>query len=242
MGIRVDNLTKQFPKVLAVDHISFECKEGEVFGLLGPNGAGKTTTIRMILGILEPSEGKIYIDGKSINLDSIEARMKIGAVLEENGIYERLTAEENVSIFAEYYGLPKNRVKERLDELFSLLEMNEFRKKLGKELSRGMRQKVAVARALISDPEILILDEPTEGLDVPTRRTIIDLIKKERNRGKCILYSTHVMSEAEEICDRIGIIYQGRLHFVGSLQEFKESTKANTLEEAFLRVVRAPLL
>lgn len=242
MGIRVENLTKRFPKVLAVDNLSFECREGEVFGLLGPNGAGKTTTIRMILGILEPTDGRVFIDGNQIDRDSVETRMRIGAVLEENGVYDRLTAEENVLIFAEYHGIPKIKANKKLEDLFTLLEMNEFRKRLGKEFSRGMRQKVAVARALISDPSILILDEPTEGLDVPTRRAILDMIKKERDSGKCILYSTHVMSEAEEVCDRIGIIYQGKLHYIGPLEELKKSTNAQTLEEAFLRVVKESFL
>lgn len=238
MGIRVVGLTKAFPNVIAVNGVSFECKGGEIFGLLGPNGAGKTTTIRLILDILEPSSGEIYVNGTDISKDPVSSRSKIGAVLEDNGVYERLTAEENVLVFAEYFGVPEDELRTRVEEIFSLLEIGSFRKRLGKELSKGMSQKVQVARALISDPPILILDEPTEGLDVPTRRAIIELMKRERKRGKCILYSTHVMSEAEEVCDRVGIIFQGRLHFVGKLEELKKRTESTNLEEAFMRVVK----
>ncbi len=237
IGIKVGELTKRFPKVTAVDHISFECFKGEVFGLLGPNGAGKTTTIRMILGILEPTSGSVYINGIPIRENPVKVRLEVGAVLEETGVYDRLTGRENVLIFADYYGMKRNVVEKRLEEISKFLDMEDFLDRYGKEFSKGMRQKVALARALVSDPSILVLDEPTEGLDVPTRRAIIEMVKKEKERGKCILYSTHVMSEAEEVCDRLGVIFEGRLHFVGSMETLKSETRSEKLEEAFLKVI-----
>jgi sodium transport system ATP-binding protein len=237
LGIRVVDLVKDFGKVRALDGISFSCEEGEVFGLLGPNGAGKTTTIRLILGILSPTSGEVFIDGKRIWDDPFGMRKRVGALLEENGIYDRLTARENIELFAKFYGLSKEDTERKIEELSELLDMSNFLDRQGKEFSKGMRQKVALARALVSDPHILILDEPTEGLDVPTRRTILDLIKREKEKGRCILYSTHVMSEAQEVCDRLGILYEGRLHFVGTIGDILKNTDSSSLEEAFLKVV-----
>ncbi len=236
--IKVHNLTKRFPGILALDQVSFDCNPGEVFGLLGPNGAGKTTTIRLILSILSPDDGTIEVNGIEVSREPEKAREKIGAVLEENGVYDRLTARENVALFGRLSGLGGLRLEERMQELFSLLEMGEFAHKRGGGLSKGMAQKVAVARALIADPPILLLDEPTSGLDVLTRRTILELVKEERQRGKCILYSTHVMSEAEQVCDRIGIIHKGRIKAMGSLEELQSKTERENLEEVFVELLR----
>jgi sodium transport system ATP-binding protein len=236
--IQVTDLTKQFPKVLALDHVSFETKTGEVFGLLGPNGAGKTTTIRLILSILKPTAGKIFIDGVDVTKDPERVRSKIGAVLEDNGVYDRLTARENVEFFGKLNGMASARLKERIDELFRLFEMEEFANRRAGTFSKGMKQKVAVARALVADPPILILDEPTAGLDVITKRSIIDFVKKEKARGKCILYSTHIMSEAEEICDRVGIIHHGRLRAVGTIPTLKSKVHRDKLEDVFMTLVQ----
>ncbi len=236
--IKVTDLTKQFPKVLAVDHISFEAKNGEVFGLLGPNGAGKTTTIRLILSIIKPTYGSIEIDGVDASKNSEAARAKIGAVLEDNGVYDRLSAWENVALFGELNGMTPDRLKPRIEELFKLLEMGEFAHRRAGNFSKGMKQKVAVARALVADPPILLLDEPTAGLDVITKRSILDFVKQEKARGKCILYSTHIMSEAEEICDRVAIIHHGQLRAVGTIPTLKSKVHRDKLEDVFMTLVQ----
>jgi len=236
--IKVTDLTKQFPKVLAVDHISFEAKNGEVFGLLGPNGAGKTSTIRLILSIIKPTQGSIEIDGIDMSKNSEAARAKIGAVLEDNGVYDRLSAWENVALFGELNGMARERLNPRIEELFKLLEMEEFASRRAGTFSKGMKQKVAVARALVADPPILLLDEPTAGLDVITKRSIVDFVKQEKARGKCILYSTHIMSEAEEICDRVAIIHHGRLRAVGTIPTLKSKVHRDKLEDVFMTLVQ----
>jgi sodium transport system ATP-binding protein len=235
--IRVENLTKQFPKVLALDHVSFEARPGEVFGLLGPNGAGKTTTIRLILSILKPTEGQIWVDGISVALSPDQARARIGAVLEGTGIYDRLTARENLLLFGGLYRVKPKLLNSRIEALFELLEMAEFADRRAETLSKGMRQKIAVARALLVDPPILVLDEPTAGLDVLTRRTILKLVRDFRARGKCILYSTHIMSEAENICDRVSILHQGRIRATGTLPELRKLTGDYGLEAVFVKLV-----
>ncbi len=236
--IKVEELAKTFPGVKAVDGVSFETRPGEVFGLLGPNGAGKTTTIRLILSILKPDSGRIFVDGIDAVANGKEARKKIGAVLEDNGIYDRLTGYENVSIFGELHGVRGSELKRRIDEIFETLELTEAARRKAGTFSKGMKQKIAVARALVADPPILILDEPTSGLDVLTKRTILDLMKKEKAKGKSILYSTHIMSEAEEICDRIAIIHKGRIRAIGTLEELRRTTGKEKLEEIFITIVK----
>ncbi len=235
--IRVEGLTKRFSTVVALDHIDFVCSQGEVFALLGPNGAGKTTTIRLILAILSPTEGKITVNGIDVGKDPESVHRQIGAVLEENGLYDRLTAWENVFFFGELYGMEKNRLRQKIEELFALLGIEEFAYRRAGGLSKGMKQKVAVARALVADPPVLLLDEPTAGLDVLTQKTILRLIKRERDRGKCILYSTHIMSEAEQVSDRIAIIHQGRIRAMGTPEELRQKTGKVGLEEIFIEVV-----
>ena len=239
--IRAEGLTKRFPTVVAVDHIDFVCRQGEVFALLGPNGAGKTTTIRLILSILTPTEGRITVNGVDLGENPAGARKQMGAVLEENGLYDRLTAWENVSFFGELYGMEKNSLRQRIEELFALLEIEEFAHRRAGGLSKGMKQKVAVARALVADPPVLLLDEPTAGLDVLTQKTILELIKRERDRGKCILYSTHIMSEAEQVSDRVAVIHQGRIRALGTPEELKQKTGKAGLEDAFIEVVQGQL-
>ena len=238
--IRVESLIKNFPGVRAVDGVTFKTEDGQVFGLLGPNGAGKTTTIRLILSILKPDSGRIFVGDVDVLKDGAKARSMIGAVLEDNGLYDRLTAFENVAIFGEMYGLDRTTLKERIDRLFELLELEDVRNKKAGSFSKGMKQKVAVARALVADPPVLILDEPTSGLDVLTKRTILDLMKEEKKRGKSILYSTHIMSEAEEICDVIAIIHHGCIRAIGTLQELRKQTGKEKLEDIFIEIVREP--
>lgn len=236
--ITVEHLTKQFPQVRAVDDISFALRSEEIFGLLGPNGAGKSTTLRMILGILAPTQGKILVNGIPVTNEPLRARSRIGAVLEENGLYDRLTAEENVDFFGRLHGLSPTVIAERRCRLFEQLELIPHARRRAGTFSKGMKQKVAIARALITDPPILIMDEPTAGLDVPTRRTILNLLKEYRQQGKTILYSTHIMSEAEELCDRVAIIDQGRIKATGTLNQLREQTRQQDLEDVFLRLLR----
>jgi len=236
--IEIQGLSKQFPGVLAVDNISFTTNKGEVFGLLGPNGAGKTTTLRMILSILQPTSGRILVEGIDVRENALAARAKIGCVLEDNGIYDRMSAEENVAFFGKLYGLDKTTIRERTEKLFTALEMKDFARRRAGTFSKGMKQKVAIARALISDPPVLIMDEPTAGLDVPTQRMILDLLKEYRRQGKTILYSTHIMSEAEEICDRVAIIDRGRIRAIGTLSDLKQQTQQGNLEDVFMQLVR----
>ena len=235
--IDVRDLTKKFPGVLAVDRVSFTTASGEVFGLLGPNGAGKTTTLRMILSILEPTSGDVLVDGINVRQNPLAVRRRIGSVLEDNGVYDRFTACENVALFGEFYGMTRAAIEQRTAELFRRLEMDEFANRRAGTFSKGMKQKTAIARALIADPPVLIMDEPTAGLDVPTQRMILDLLKQARRQGKTILYSTHIMSEAEELCDRVAIIDHGRIRAIGTTASLKEQTSQASLGDVFMRLV-----
>jgi len=235
--IDVRDLTKKFPGVLAVDRINFTTAGGEIFGLLGPNGAGKTTTLRMILSILAPTSGDILVDGINVRQDPLAVRQRIGSVLEDNGVYDRFSARENVALFGEFYGMTRAAIEQRVAELFHLLEMDEFANRRAGTFSKGMKQKTAIARALIADPPVLIMDEPTAGLDVPTQRMILDLLKQARKQGKTILYSTHIMSEAEELCDRVAIIDHGRIRAIGTTASLKEQTSQANLGDVFMRLV-----
>jgi sodium transport system ATP-binding protein len=235
--IEVHELTKKFPGVLAVDRISFTTASGEIFGLLGPNGAGKTTTLRMILSILKPTSGDILVDGISVRQDPLAVRQRIGSVLEDNGIYDRFNAEENVALFGALYGMSREATRTRIAELFKTLEMEEFARRRAGTFSKGMKQKTAIARAFVADPPVLIMDEPTAGLDVPTQRMILELLKTARRQGKTILYSTHIMSEAEELCDRVAIIDHGRIRAIGTPASLKAQTSEANLGDVFMRLV-----
>jgi len=235
--INVKSLTKKIDSVLAVDNISFECAKGEVCGLLGANGAGKTSTMRMLATILKPTSGTAVVNGFDVVTNSIDVRRNIGVLSGEMGLYSRLTAEENINYFGQLYGLTQQYVKLRINELFSLLDMQEYRSRRTEGFSKGMKQKVNIVRAIIHDPPILLLDEPTSGLDVISSRTVLEFIKKGRTEGKCILFATHIMAEAEELCDRIIIMNKGAIVAQGTLAELCEITGKRTLEEAFIRLV-----
>jgi len=234
--IEVRNLHKSYGRTKALNGISFELREGEVFALLGPNGAGKTTTIFIILGLLQADEGDVFVDGEKVSPGKYEYRKKIGAVLEENGIYERLKVRESLQFWGEIYGLSNQEIRRRIEELSEELGI-DFLEKRGSELSRGMRQKGSLARALLPHPPILILDEPTDGLDVPARETFKKIVRKERENGKSILYSTHIMAEVEEIADRIAIIHKGNIVTSGTLQELQEKYGEKKLEKIFIRAI-----
>jgi len=240
--IQVENLSKSFldkkrGPVRAVDGISFQVAEGEIFGLLGPNGAGKTTTLRLLATLLEPSAGTARIAGHDILREPGAVRRKIGFLSGDMGLYHRLTPREILTFFGRLNDWNGDRLGRRIDELAAALAMREFLDTKVDKLSTGMRQKTAIARTLLHDPPILILDEPTAGLDVPTARVIEEFIRNGRQAGKCILFSTHVMEEAEFLCDRIAVIHQGRIRALGTMRELTELTGKQRLREIFLALL-----
>jgi sodium transport system ATP-binding protein len=240
--IHVENLTKSFRdlrrgQVLAVDHISFEARPGEVFGLLGPNGAGKTTAMRILCTVLRPTGGVARVAGYDVLTQASEVRRHIGFLSMNTAIYDRMSAWELVEYFGLLYGLERQHLRQRMEEVFARLQMNDFRDVLGAKMSTGMRQKVSIARAIIHDPPVLIFDEPTLGLDVLVARAVLQNIEQLRDLGKCILFSTHIMREAERLCDRVAIIGKGRIEACGTLNELRERHGQNDLEELFFNLV-----
>jgi sodium transport system ATP-binding protein len=237
--VAVTGLTKQFKKVLAVDGVSFEAKAGEIFGLLGPNGAGKTTTLRMLATTLKPTGGTAVIAGHDVVSHPEEVRRKIGVLTASIGLYGRLTARENVAYFGRLHGMTDLQIKVGLDEIIEVLEMKDFADRRAENFSTGMKQKVAIARAIIHDPPVLMLDEPTSGLDVLGSQTVEKFMALARVRGKCVLFSTHLMWTAEKLCDRAAIVHQGKIVAVDTVAELMKRTDAGDLEEAFVRLIGA---
>jgi sodium transport system ATP-binding protein len=226
--------------IRAVDNVSFTCKPGRIYGLLGANGAGKTTTLRMLATILEPTDGTAIVGGYDVIDAPEKVRAQVGFLSTATALYPRLTSQEMVEYFGRLNGLDECTLKNRLDEIFTRLDMNGFRDRRCDKLSTGMKQKTSIARTLIHDPQVMIFDEPTLGLDIMTARTIIQFIRECRDRGKTVIFSTHVMSEVEKLCDVIGIIQSGKLLTEGTLAELREKHQEQDLEEIFVKVV-APL-
>ncbi len=235
--IQVSNVWKEFDGFVAVDGISFEARPGEVFGLLGPNGAGKTTTLRMITTVLRPTRGEITVGGRDALSEPEEVRCLLGVLTENTGLYARLTAEENVRYFAHLRDMPKEKIESRIAEIFPLLGIDEYAGKRAGKLSKGMNQKVALAAAILHDPPVLIFDEPTSGLDVMSARQVRAFIERYRGTDKTVLLSTHLMPEAEALCDRIAIIHRGRIVAVGAFEELQRLSGEKSLEEIFVRLV-----
>jgi len=240
--IEVEGLTKSFPgpdgkPVAAVDDLNFTVRPGEVFGLLGPNGAGKTTTLRMLCTVLKPSAGFATVAGYDIATQPALVRRSIGFLSANTGVYDRMTAWEMVAYYGRLYVLAGDELTARLESLFDALQMSDFRDVPGGRLSTGMKQKVSIARALVHDPPVLIFDEPTSGLDVLVQRAVLRGIADLRERGKTILFSTHVMSEVEKLCDHVAILARGRIAAAGSLPELREQYKQDDLEELFFSLV-----
>jgi sodium transport system ATP-binding protein len=240
--IQVENLTKSFHdlrrgNVLAVDHISFEARPGEIFGLLGPNGAGKTTAMRILCTVLRPTEGRARVAGFDVQTEATQVRRNIGFLSANTAIYDRMSAWELVEYFARLYGLEGTLLKERMGYVFEILQMNSFRDVLGAKLSTGMRQKVSIARAIVHDPPVLIFDEPTAGLDVLVARAVMQSIEALRDTGKCVLFSTHIMREVEKLCDRVAVLSRGRIQACGTLAQLREYYRQDDLEELFFRLV-----
>ena len=223
----------------AVDSISFTCQPGRVFSLLGPNGAGKTTTLRMLSTIFKPTSGSITIAGVDAIRNPQEARKRIGFLTGSTGLYARLTPDELINYFADLYKVPKEIREERKEHLYNLLGMHEFRgKRIGK-LSTGMKQKVSICRTMIHDPEVVVFDEPTSGLDVITAENIIKLIRDCRDQGKTVIFSSHIMSEVDLLCDDMAIIHKGKLLFSGTMDQFRTDMQADNLTAEFIRIVQS---
>lgn len=237
--IQVRGLSKKFsdPKRgtrLAVDNVSFDVPAGEVFGLLGPNGAGKTTTLRMLATLLKPSSGTATLNGFDITHQPEKVREQIGFLSGDMGLYGRLTPLEILDFFGKLNGMDAARRASRIQSLVAMLDMQSFAGVRTDKLSTGMKQKTAIARTMLHDPRVLILDEPTSGLDVPTARAIETAIVDAKKAGKSVLYSTHVMEEAEYLCDRIAVISGGKLKMTGTMEELRAATGKQRLREIFL--------
>jgi sodium transport system ATP-binding protein len=241
-GIWVDNLRKEYrrpdgTRFAAVDNVSFKAESGKIFGLLGPNGAGKTTTLRILATLIPPTSGSASIAGYDVEDDAAEVRRQIGFLTGSTGLYPRLTAREAVAYFGALQGLTRDQVDASIDSIFDELDITPYQHKRCGELSTGMKQKVSIARAIIQDPPVIVLDEPTTGLDVLASRTLVDFILRSKERGRCVLFSTHIMSEAERLCDDIAIIHEGRIVGRGTVEALRAETGKDKVEDVFLEIL-----
>jgi sodium transport system ATP-binding protein len=240
--IHVRNLTKTYEDLvrgpfMALTGITFDARPGEIYGLLGPNGAGKTTVLRILSTVLRPTSGSASVNGYDVVTQPSFVRYQIGFVSANTAVYDRMTAWEMVEYFGRLYGLEQGCLHSRMDETFARLKMNEFRDVLGAKMSTGMKQKVSIARALVHDPPVLVFDEATAGLDVLVARALQKTVIELRDQGKCIVFSTHIMREAERLCDRIAIMHRGHILSEGRLEEMLERHRENDLEELFFRLI-----
>lgn len=235
--IRVDAISKRFGNIEAVRDISFDAADGRITGLLGPNGAGKSTTLRVLYTVLQPDSGSAWIDDIDVVADSIGAKKRLGALPHGAGLYPHLTARENIAYYGALHGLKGEVLAERVETIVSLLDINSFVDRKTKGFSQGQRTKVALARALVHEPRNVILDEPTNGLDVMATRSLRELILKLREAGKCVLFSSHVMQEVAALCDEIVIIAAGKVAASGSPDSIRQLTGRENLEEAFVRAI-----
>ena len=235
--ITVHDIHKSFGKIRAVQGISFDAPDGKITGLLGPNGAGKSTTLRVLYTVLRPDEGSASIDGADVVTDGLAARQNIGALPHGAGLYPHLTARENIAYYARLCGLDKDTQEERVDSIIDLLEIGDFADRRSKGFSQGQRTKVALARALVHNPQNVILDEPSNGLDVMATRSLRELILKLKDAGRCILFSSHVMQEVAALCDDIVIIANGKVALDDSVDGIRRRTDCDDLEDAFVRAI-----
>jgi sodium transport system ATP-binding protein len=223
--------------VRAVNGVSFDARAGEILGLLGPNGAGKTTTLRILCTLLKPTSGRAMVAGFDVVTQANEVRRHVGFLSASTGVYDRMTAREMVEYYGRLHGLGGEKLESRIAELFDVLSMHDIRNVRGSKMSTGQKQKVSIARALVHDPPVLIFDEPTNGLDVMVQRSVLQQVKTLRDRGKCIVYSTHIFREVEKICDRVAIIHRGKVLDAGSLDELRERRHEHDLEELFFGLI-----
>jgi sodium transport system ATP-binding protein len=236
--IKVNGIHKSFGKVHAVRGVSFDAPDGKITGLLGPNGAGKSTTLRVLYTVLKPDKGTATIDGADVVTDSLAARRNLGALPHGAGLYPHLTARENIAYYAKLCGLEKSEVDDRVSGIINMLEIDEFADRRTKGFSQGQRTKVSLARALVHDPQNVILDEPTNGLDVMATRSLRRLILRLKDAGRCILFSSHVMQEVAALCDDICIIANGQVAIDDSIDGIRERTGQDDLEEAFVSAIK----
>ena len=235
--IEVSNLKKYFGSVKAIDGVSFTANDGSITGLLGPNGAGKSTTLRVLYTAFKPDSGSALIDKLDVTMDKLAVRTSIGVLTHGAGIYERLSARENIRYFGELHGMSGKELGMRIDELSDLLDMNDFIERRAKGFSQGQKTKVALARALVHNPKNVLLDEPTNGLDVMATRGLREVIQRLKTAGHCVLFSSHVMQEVAALCDEIVIIANGTVAASGSPQDLRGSTGESNLEDAFVKAI-----
>lgn len=235
--IRVSNLYKSFGEVRAVQGISFEARDGEVTGLLGPNGAGKTTTLRMLYSLLPPDEGEIRIDDLDPTRDAMAIKDTIGVVPDNRGLYARMTARENIHYYGELHGMKDADIRNRIEEFIQRLNMADFIDRRAGQFSQGQRVKVAIARALIHDPQTVLMDEPSNGLDVMSTRELRAYILSLKAAGHSVILSTHIMQEVTALCDRIVIIAAGKIAADGTAAELLHKSSCATIEDAFVRLI-----
>ena len=239
--IEIRELRKSFKAktgtVTAVDGVSFSARDGEITGLLGPNGAGKTTTLRMLYTLMTPDAGQVLVDGVDVARDAQAVRRNLGVLPDARGVYKRLTARENIAYFGRLHGMDEATIAQRGDELIAALDMADFADRRTEGFSQGQRTKTAIARALVHQPRNVILDEPTNGLDVMTTRAMRGFLRRLREEGRCVLFSSHIMQEVAALCDRIVVIAKGRVVAQGSADELRAQTGEANLEDAFVKVI-----
>ena len=242
--IVAEHLRKTFPgrgkdknPVIAVDDVGFTAHDGQITGLLGPNGAGKTTTLRMLYTLMKPETGRVLVDGIDVAVDPEAARRALGVLPDARGVYKRLTARENIDYFGELHGMPAELIAARTARLAAALQMEDFLDRSTEGFSQGQRTKTAIARALIHDPKNVILDEPTNGLDVMTTRGLRGFLKELRSEGRCVIFSSHIMQEVAALCDRIVVVAHGRVVAQGSTEELRAQAGEANLEDAFVKLI-----
>jgi sodium transport system ATP-binding protein len=239
--IRVESLRKSFHTrdgvVRAVDDVSFTAADGSITGLLGPNGAGKTTTLRMLYTLMQPDAGRVLVDGLDVAQSPAQVRARLGVLPDARGIYKRLTARENIAYFGALHGLPPARIRQRTAELCNALGMDDFIDRRAEGFSQGQRTKTAIARSLVHDPRNVLLDEPTNGLDVMTTRALRQFLRGLKDAGRCVLLSSHILQEVAHLCDRVVIIASGRVVADGTPAEIRAATGCTNLEDAFVKVI-----
>jgi sodium transport system ATP-binding protein len=235
--IEVRDLRKAFGTVKAVDGVSFSAEDGKITGLLGPNGAGKTTTLRMLYTLMKPDHGHVLVDALDAQTETVEVRRRLGVLPDSRGLYKRLTARENVRYFADLHGLDARLADERANALIAALGMQDIADRRTEGFSQGQRVKTAIARALIHDPKNVILDEPTNGLDVMSTRAMRSFLHKLRDEGRCVLFSSHIMQEVGALCDHIVVIAKGKVVAQGSPEALRAQTGEANLEDAFVKAI-----
>ncbi|MFW9960955.1 MAG: ABC transporter ATP-binding protein [Candidatus Thorarchaeota archaeon] len=235
-AIKITNLTKRFDDITALDNLNLEIAWGELFGILGPNGAGKSTTVNILNTLLEPTEGSATVDGHDVVFDPEGVREVIGVCPQEPAFYPHLTGEENITLMGDMHLVPKEVLKERVKTMVEKIDMQDHINRRARDYSGGMIRRVSMLMALISDPKVALLDEPTVAMDPKSRRAVWDFIRELKEQGKAIILTTHYMEEAEELCDRVAIIDEGKLIELGSPSELMEKYHAKNLEEIFLKL------